>query len=323
MRSSREKARGGLGWLCWSCVVLAGACASDPAETEPEAVRSDAGHHAAGRGSEHADAGTSQRDGGAAAACDLSGTWVTQHNTTNSALGAPQLATNWNYHRIEQDGSRVRIVDSLDCGYVVRGSTDVALSDATLEAMARFTTNAVGVEGTFEPTKDGKGCTLHMDRIYTIRGANKKKFLDASWKIGDADKPLSEFSLPSNADEGMEDWDEDEHEGITQLTGLGDRYTAQLDWHAFSGTLTAGAIEGAEPVGGEGVISVDYDARESVSEQTSILLRTSSVPMPPGYGFLVRADDLDIVTSGDHPELATCKNVQALAVEKLGDPPRP
>jgi hypothetical protein len=117
----------------------------------------------------------------------------------------------------------------------------------------------------------------------------------------------------------MEDWDHDGHEGLTQLTGLGDRYTAELDWHAFAGTVP----QRSDQFGGEGVISVDYDSRESVSTETPALLQTSSSPIPPGYGAMARVKASDVEATGDHKELQTCKNVQALAIEKFGDPPAP
>jgi len=312
-------------WLAWlmslagASLAACGGSASDVAspdggETSPPKV---------GQG----DAGPerSTPDAGVADGCDLSGAWVTQHVTTNTALGAPQLATNWSYHVFEQDGTRVRIVDSLDCGYVVRGTTDVALADATLEAMAVKATHAVGVEGTLVPTDGGQGCELELDRIYTIRGANRAMFLDSVWEVGDPPRPLSAFTLPSDASDGMEDWDHDGHEGITQLTGLGDRYTAQIDWYALSGTLPLvdGKL-GVDPIGTEpGVIVADYDARESVSMETPALLRTSSVPAPPGYGSMVRADRLARLREGESPELETCRSVQALAVQSFGDPPKP
>lgn len=263
-------------------------------------------------------------DGDAGASgCDLSGVWVTQHVTTNTALGITLLATNWNYHRIEQDGTRLTIVESLDCGYVVRGATEVSLADEALEAMAVRATNAVGVTGTLTPKGDGEGCELAMDRIYTIRGANKAKFLDALWQIGDPPKPLGDIDLPANEGEGMEDWDGDGHEAITQLTSVGDRYTAQIDWHAFKGVLPLAGGRLGDVIGGEGEIDAEYDMIESVSEETMEILRTSSVPMSPGIGYMLRAPDLEIVTDGEHPELETCKNVQAFAVEQLGPPAKP
>jgi len=309
---------------CLALFLLWVGCAS---ESSPASEPADAGMHEHDASREedasqaNADSGALDSGEQAGAGCDLSGVWVTQHVTTNTALGATQLATNWNYHRIEQDGTRVRIVDSLDCGYVVRGTTDVSLGDAALEAMAVHATNAVGVEGTLEPT--GDGCELAMERIYTIRGANKAEFLDAVWQIGDAPKELDEFQLPANEAEGMEDWDDDGHEAITQLTGFGDRYTAQIDWHAFHGTLLLEDGQLGDVLGGEDVIFAEYDAIDSVSEETLEVLRTSSVPMSPGVGLMLRADDLEIVTSGEHPELDTCKNVQAMAVDAFGSPARP
>jgi hypothetical protein len=117
----------------------------------------------------------------------------------------------------------------------------------------------------------------------------------------------------------MEDWDHDGHEGLTQLTGLGDRYSAELDWHAFSGTVP----QHSDQFGGEGVIIADYDSRESVSIETPALLQTSSTPIPPGYGSMARVEASEVEATGDQKELQTCKNVQALAIEKFGDPPAP
>ncbi len=250
--------------------------------------------------------------------CDLSGSWITQHHTRNTALGAPQLATNWNYHRIEQTGDGFTIVESYDCGYVVRGTTDVSLADAALEAMARMSSAAVGTEGTFAVSSDGSACDLRFDRIYAIRGANKATVLDAVWQVGDPPVELDAFDLPSSAAEGMEDWDADGHEGVTQLTGIGDRYTAQLDWHALHGRVP----QHADQMGGEDVIIADYDMREAVSLETSPLLRTSSVPMSPGYGFMVRVDPAAFEEAAQDP-LATCRQVQTIAVEKFGNPPSP
>lgn len=292
------------------CVLLVAACGGDD----------DSG---GARDSAIADADSGANDGGAddayvSGACDLSGSWVAQHNTRNEALGAPLLATNWSYHRIEQDGDHFTIVESFDCGYVVRGITDVSLSDATLEAMALQASAAVGTQGTFAPAADGEACDFSFDRIYSLRGADRARFLDAVWSVGDAPKELDQFNMPTNAADGMEDWDNDGHEGITQLTGIGDRYLAQLDWHAFHGRVP----QHTGQFGGDGVIAVDYDVREAMSQETPALLRTSSTPMPPGFGFMVRGDDT-LPAQGAHRELETCKRVQAIAIQKFGNPPAP
>jgi hypothetical protein len=251
--------------------------------------------------------------------CDLSGSWIAQHITRNAAFGVVQVATNWQYHRIVQQGTRFSVMESIDCGFVVRGSTDVALSDATLEGVAVRSLNATGVSGTFAPSADGQRCALRFDRAYTIRGANRERFLEASWKVGDPPKDLREFTLPTGPDDGMEDWDQDGHAGVTQSTGFGDRYSAQLDWYAIVGE----APKRASHFGGEGALSLEYDLRESIAPETPPLLQTFGTPMPPGYAWLTRIDgEYDGFALGPSARLQVCKKIQALAIAKFGDPPR-
>lgn len=251
--------------------------------------------------------------------CDLRGVWIEQHVLRNVALGATQLATSWGYHRIEQQGERVRIVQSVDCGMTVRGTADVSLSDATTLAVATRTPHATGVAGTFKRSADGTRCSLAFERSYGMRGADRARFIDPLWKVGDPPKPLSEFPLPRNAADGMEDWEGDGFEGITILTGLGDRYIAQIDYFDIRGDVPARATQ----FGGDGVLSVDHDARETISAQTPALLQTTGIAMPPGYAFMARVDGEFEIPVDTPPTLQACKRVQALAIEKFGDPPRP
>jgi hypothetical protein len=250
--------------------------------------------------------------------CDLSGSWIAQHVTRNSALGAVQSATNWHFHRIEQTADRFRVTESVDCGFAVRGTTDVSISDATLEAVATRSRNATGVGGTFQLGADAQSCELSFERAYTIRGADRARFLDAVWSVGDPPKDLNEFTLPTSAADGMEDWDSDGHEGVTQTTGFGERYSAQLDWYSVHGRVPLRANE----FGGEGVLAVDYDARESIAAETPALLQTMGTPMSPGYARMVRIDG-ELAAADAASKLELCKQVQAMAVAKFGDPPRP
>jgi hypothetical protein len=249
--------------------------------------------------------------------CDLSGEWIIQHVTRNSALGAVQTATNWHYHRIAQQGDRFTITASVDCGFAVRGTTDASLSDATLEAIAVRSPNATGVAGSFVLSADGQACTLASDRAYSIRGADRARFLESVWKVGDPPKDLSEFALPTGAADGMEDWDADGHEGVTQTTGFGERYGMQIDWNALHGQAPLHATE----FGGEGSLALDYDVRESVAAETAVLLQTTGTPMPPGYAFMARVDG-ELEPSAVQGMLQFCKQVQTLAVAKFGDPAR-
>lgn len=249
--------------------------------------------------------------------CDLSGEWILQHVTRNSALGAVQTATNWHYHRIAQQGDRLTITASVDCGFSVRGTTDASLSDATLAAIAARSPNATGVAGSSLLSADGQSCTLAFDRAYSIRGADRARFLEAVWKVGDPPKDLGEFAVPTSAADGMEDWDDDGHDGVTQTTGFGERYGMQIDWNALHGQAPLNASE----FGGEGMLVLDYDVRESVAPETAALLQTTGTPMSPGYAFMARVDG-EIEPIAMQGALAFCKQVQALAVARFGDPAR-
>jgi hypothetical protein len=251
------------------------------------------------------------------APCDLTGEWILQHVTRNSALGAVQTATNWHYHRIAQQGDRLTITASVDCGFTVRGTTDASLPDATLEAVALRSPNATGVAGTSMLSADSQSCSLAFDRAYSIRGADRARFLDPIWKVGDPPKDLSEFTLPTSAADGMEDWDSDGHEGVTQTTGFGERYGMQIDWNAVRGQAPLHPTK----FGGEGVLALDYDVRDSVSAETAILLQTSGTPMSPGYAFMARVDG-ELEPIDVQGALPFCKQVQALAVAEFGDPAR-
>jgi hypothetical protein len=306
-------------WLTLVCGLLG----CDGTDAQPGSTNGGGARDASERGDGDGDDDGGVGDGGghpSGEPCDLSGSWIVQHTTTSVALGAQLLATNWSYHRFERvaDGA-FEITESLDCGYAVRGATEVSIGDDTLEAMAQQASNAVGTRVRFAQGEDGR-CELETSRIYAIRGADKARFLDAVWSVGDPDVELDAFELPIDEASGMQDWDDDGHEGITQLTSFGDRYTAQLDWHSLQGTADAHAGR----FGGEGVLRADFDSRESISSQTPALLRTISTPMPPGYGHFVRVDDtLDTEVAEARRELAICKQVQAIAVDTLGDPPRP
>lgn len=247
--------------------------------------------------------------------CDMTGEWVVAQVTFSEALGQDQKSVNWFYHRIEQTGATFTIADSYNCGFRVTGTTTVTLKDATLEALATHNSSSVGRGGTF--TESGGMCVFDLERTYNIRGADKDAFLWDHWSIGDPDKELNTFpTLPGDAAAGMQDWDSDGHEGFTLVTGLGERYVAQRDWNSHSGYVPKGATE----FGGEGVVVVEWDGQEAVSTETPPLLRTTSLPLSPGWAYWGRVDAMvEIVTTGDSPVLDTCKNVQRAALEMFPD----
>ena len=248
--------------------------------------------------------------GGPGSECDLTGDWVVAQVVFAEALGATQKTVNWFWHAVEQTGDRFTIVDSLNCGFRVTGTTTVTLPDATLEALATRNSSSVGRGGRFVPAAGG--CELALDRAYNIRGADAAQYLHDHWTVGDPPVALNTFpALPDGP--GMQDWDEDDRHGITLDTGLGPRYVAQRDWNEHAGTVPAGASS----FGGDGVIVVTWDAQESVSDQTGVLLRTTATPQNPGRAWYARTGGA--IDRGP-PVLDTCKDVQRLALELFPDP---
>jgi len=246
--------------------------------------------------------------------CDMTGLWVAQQLTVSRAtIGGDQIATNYYYYQIKQDGDRFTVEKQLNCGFIVKSPfVTVTLSDNTLEALAPQEFAGLGRQGTFKATADGKSCELTFDRIYDLRGANKAQFLTDAWKVGDPPKALSALPPLPTAAPGMEDWDKDGKEGFTVNTSYGNRASTQRDWNEHSGTVPTFATE----FGGQGVIVVKWDAQEviSVKDTPDGPLRTPSSPSGDGWAMYGRADGrLEVVETGDRPVLKTCKNVQALA----------
>ena len=242
--------------------------------------------------------------------CDMSGVWIAEQHVTSTALGSDQNTTTWYYYKITQTGDAFTVVDQLNCGLVVDGTTTVTLDDTTLEALATQEFAGLGRSGTFKPSADGAHCDFAFDRMYNLRGADKATYLTNSWKIGDPPKALSDFTALPTAPPGMQDWDKDNMDGITLRSGLGNRYVAQRDYNEHAGTVAQFAAR----FGGQGVITVKWDSQEGISQQTPALLRISATPKGDGWARYARADStLTVVTTGAHPALDTCHNVQQLA----------
>jgi hypothetical protein len=236
--------------------------------------------------------------------CDMSGVWIAEQHTVSVALATDQLTTNYYYYEIEQTGDRFTIVDAMNCGFVVDGTTTVTLGDATLEALARQEMAGPNRQGNY--FENGGQCEFSLDRSYNLRGANKATYLTDHWNVGDPDKALSTFPALPSAPPGMEDWDGDNMDGITLTSGLGPRYVAQRDWNQHAGTTETFASQ----FGGEGVIVVQWDSQEGISTQTAPLLRTTATPSGDGWARYARAPQLEII---DGDDLQSCRNVQQLA----------
>lgn len=243
----------------------------------------------------------------------MTGRWIAVQVTLSEALGAEQKTTNWFWMDIEQSGETFTVVDSLNCGFRVTGTTTVTISDDTTEALALRTSSSVGRQGTMRDV--GSECEFSMNRTYNLRGATRSTFLDDHWTIGDPDKPLDEFpQLPADMASGMEDWDGDGMDAITFDTGLGPRYAAQRDWNEHAGNVP----KNADQFGGDGIVVATWDSQEAISDQTSLLLRSSATPINPGFAHYARVGSALEIIDGD--VLETCKNVQRAALEIWPNP---
>jgi hypothetical protein len=236
-------------------------------------------------------------------ACNMTGVWIAEQHTVSLALGAQQRATIFYYYEIEQTDDRFTIVDAMHCGLVVDGTTTVTIGDETLEALARQEMAGPNRQGTY--TQNGDQCEFTLDRMYNIRGANKEQYLTDHWNVGDPGKELSTFPELPTEPPGMEDWDGDNMDGITLTSALGQRYVSQRDWNQHAGTTGTFAAE----FGGEGVIVVEWDNQEGISEQTDPLLRNTASPSGDGWARYARAPNLEIIPDDD---LQSCRNVQQL-----------
>jgi hypothetical protein len=201
-------------------------------------------------------------------------------------------------------GAAHGIARALGRALVVDGTTTVTIGDETLAALARQEMAGPNRQGTY--AQNGDQCEFSLDRSYNLRGANKAQYLTDHWNVGDPDKELSTFPELPSAPPGMEDWDGDEMDGITLTSGLGPRYVSQRDWNQHSGTTDTFASQ----FGGEGVIVVEWDNQEGISDQTAPLLRNTASPSGDGWARYARAPQLEIIRDDD---LTSCRNVQQLA----------
>lgn len=235
--------------------------------------------------------------------CDMSGTWIAEQHTVSEALSTPQNTTNYFYFEISQTGDTFTVDRELHCGFVVDGTTTVTIDDATLAALASQEVAGPGRQGTY--VQEGDTCAFAIDRIYNVRGADKAAYLTDHWTVGDPDVALTALPALPDAPPGMEDWDGDNMDGITLRSGLGNRYVSQRDWNEHHGTTPTFAAE----FGGEGVITVEWDSQEGISDQTPPLLRATATPSGPGWARYARAGGID----GTGTELEICRAVQQLA----------
>jgi len=290
--------------LCWvAAVVLVAGCPSGGAH------HTDSGMDATAEGD--ASDGAMPPDA-AVDPCDATGAWIVEEHRPYMGAGSSFFVTHWYFYRITDHGSRFAIDESLNCGFAGDlSSVAPSLSDATLATLVTNEVAGPGGGGSFAPSASGATCELTLDRMYDIRGAKRTTYLTNTWQVGDAAKPLADFvALPTVAPD-MEDWDADVYRGITLHTSLGNRYVAQRDWHEHAGTVPQLSTN----FGGDGVIVVAWEIQESVSTETTVLLRTSPTPNGNAWARYARIDPALVVATGVNAARDTCLAVQDLAAQ--------
>lgn len=155
--------------------------------------------------------------GAASPDCDLEGRWlvVQRDGISVPSPRVDQAIQAWLYYEVQQEGSAVRVVKGLDCGYRVLplppppAPTLAATGDASA-AWAGILANDTHTGRTGSYTSEGSGCRLHFGDEFSIRGATASFYSDPSRPLP---APGSSAATPSAP--GWEDWDGDGNPGIT------------------------------------------------------------------------------------------------------------
>ncbi len=213
--------------------------------------------------------------------CDLNGVWAARQVAVSTALGiAPQYASSWYYYEFAQDGEDVVVKKHFDCGVHVKGSVTVVTSRATTEALMKRNLQAGRRKGTMKKV-NGK-CEFHLERFWSIRGANEAKYRPTGAATSEAISALKVSNpLPTkNNTDGAEDWENDGQLGVAwQVTGIasGTRNSVQRDWTEWF-TDSEFTITPATDWTSDIVTRARFDNEENVLAPTEGLLTELSQP---------------------------------------------
>lgn len=271
-------------WLSWTallCATLVSACDADDRVLGDDFAEFDVPPDLGGDGG----IGTPNN-------CDMTGTWIAELITYNSALGATAEAHNWFYYEIQDNGDDIVVTRGWDCGFEVCNATNAFLLDEAVRALAQRNrqdglidaVNDVSVAprtGVFRRLSDGR-CEFSMERWWWVRGADLDEYLPerAAFESATIASVSNSSPLPTKENTtGQEDWDGDERPGIyldITFPTLGSRDVVQRDWNSY-GPLTVedGAVEFTAPA--------EFDNEESILAAEPSLLDQNSTPKPDGH----------------------------------------
>jgi hypothetical protein len=157
-----------------------------------------------------------------------------------TAIGQEQASNNWFYYEISHRGAELTVTKGLHCGFQVYPKSALAASVDSRGGWPAFLqhNSSTGRSGSF--VKEGDGCRLQLAREYVVRGATVDYYTE------DPERPLPKAENAADAaNPGWEDWDQDDHPGITfnvkTAVGSGTLYVCQRDWTEYNGLTPANA----------------------------------------------------------------------------------
>lgn len=216
--------------------------------------------------------------------CDLNGVWIGRQSTEAEALLAKQIANNWYYLELTQNGEDVEVTAHKDCGIQVFGSVTVQLTPATTRALAAHNSQ-VGRKGKVVKQADGT-CSFEMETFWSVRGVTENQYLPTPRTRDVTVAQLkSELPLPAKGAAGVEDWDGDGQPGTAwQISGIaqGVRHSAQRDrttWFSAPGYTIS-----ANKTFSDLLVRASFDVEELVYEakapdgSESPTLRVTAIP---------------------------------------------
>jgi hypothetical protein len=166
--------------------------------------------------------------------CDLSGRWLSTEHFVTDALGQLQYAHNYLYYEIAQEADAFRITKGLQCGGDALGTGDLS---ASISFRASWPATIAKVKYTDRAGKSAPaamGCTITLDKWYTVRGASLPHYLDPAVPLPAAEEKATDDKP------GWEDWDNDGQPGITGvLSGAitGKIFVSPRAWTSMTGTV--------------------------------------------------------------------------------------
>jgi hypothetical protein len=297
----------------------------DPLKSDLASILSDAGSGDASSpkdggngGSKDATAAPPEKDGSSppvgdtgtppsgGTGCNLAGRWFINEHLGTDVIGAIQIANNWFYVEITQEGDTVTFAKSVGCGCDLNGASNSVgahADDSSSWPAYLVHPSYEGRKGTVKKTADG--CSVQIDRDTHVKGATVATYKD--WSI-----PLPMVNQPAaNGQPGWEDWDNDSNPGFSMdLSGLakGTIYLAARTWTEYSGTIPEGATAFKLDVEWEQV-RAPYGA--SVPDPIGILQSIPGHARDQSLQLVEFAKLTDEQAAGD--DAARCERLRALA----------